>query len=163
MRGVIEQFADIVTLLFHEGRNVRHLIKKGEDVPAAFLTLRDGLATNRLEAWRQLQPIRRTAAQHLSAKDVQLVFIGRFRLTIDDLVKLYGHPAWKGSGYGGNAWLPIARMASELIILIDSGQEREAHQLVELILKSFHNTGKVGDKLRSLDELLIMSDSQPPV
>lgn len=150
MHEVITLFTDIVTLLYHEARNVRHLLKKA-GVPPEFQVLRDGLATNRYEAWRQLQPVRREAASQLSGSDVERVFKSHFGLAIDDLVDLYNHHGWKGSDYGGNAWLPIAIRASEIRDLIDAGEEKEADELAGLVLVSSHNTGKVGDKLRDLD------------
>lgn len=148
---IIVSFADLVTLLYHEGRNVRHLIKKGHTIDPKFLSLRDGLATNRCQAWKQIQPLRLQASKARSGKEVELIFRQQFKLTLNDLVVLYTHPSWKGTLSGGNAWLPIAHKVKEVRDLLDSGRKDEADCLMGLILEMSHNTGKVGEKLRNLD------------
>ena len=79
---------------------------------SSYLPLRERLAKNRYEAWAQIQSLRKRAAGTASGGSAEQVFERRFSLTVDDLVVLFEHPGWKGSAYGGNAWLPIARMAS---------------------------------------------------
>lgn len=150
-KDIIVQFADLVTLLYHEGRNVRHLVKKDHPIDPKFLSLRDGLATNRCQAWKQIQPLRLQTSKARSGKEVEFIFKQQFNLTLDDLVVLYTHPNWKGTLYGGNAWLPIAHKVKEVRDLLDSGREDEAGCLMDLILEMFHNTGKVSEKLRNLD------------
>ena len=69
MQEVISSFADILALLYHEGRNVRHLSRnKTMNVDPRFLSLRDGLATNRYQAWEQIQPLRGKAVLSPSAR-----------------------------------------------------------------------------------------------
>ena len=151
-KGIISSFADLVTLLYHEGRNVRHLVKKDSTVDPKFLPLRNGLATDRCEAWKQIQPLRLEASKAQLGREVEQMFERQFNLTLDDLVILYAHPGWKGTPlYGGNAWLPIAHKVKEVRDLLDSGRKDEAYCLVGLILEMSHNTGKVCDKLRNLD------------
>ena len=150
-KGIISSFADLVTLLYHEGRNVRHLIKKDSTVDPKFLPLRNGLAKNRCEAWKQIQSLRLEASRALLGREVEQIFERQFNLTLDDLVELYAHPRWKGTPYGGNAWLPIAYKVKEVRDLFDSGREDEANYLMSLILEMSHNTGKVIEKLRNLD------------
>jgi hypothetical protein len=147
----ISKYADLLTLLYHEGRNVRHLIKNGHQVDPRFLSLRNGLATNRVEAWKQIQPLRKKANEALSASAAERIFERKLGLKLDDLEGLYELLGWIGTPYGGNAWLPIVRMVKELRKLIDSGRWEEAHSLEDLILESHHNTGKVSDKLKNLD------------
>ena len=155
MQELIPTFADILSLLYHEGRNVRHLAKNRQiDVDSMYLSLRERLATNRFQAWKQIQSIRSRAAESLSGDSVEQVFVQHFSLSLEDLVVLYEHPGWKGSAYGGNAWLPIARMATELRELIDGRKEQEAARLVGSILDACHNTGRVRDKLKNLDTWL---------
>jgi hypothetical protein len=67
------------------------------------------------------------------------------------LLELYAYPSWKGTPYGGNAWLPIAYKVKELRDLFDSGREDEASCLMSLVLEMSHNTGKVIEKLRNID------------
>lgn len=155
MEGVIPHFADILALLYHEGRNVRHLARKS-CIPtnSGFLALRDRLARNREEAWRQIQPLRRNAGKAESVAEGQRIFEDWCGLTLDDLVTLYANSGWRGSQYGGNAWLPVANMAVELRNLINADRYDEACQLVERILDSSHNTGKIGHKIKNLDKCL---------
>ena len=151
MRDMILKFADLVALIYHEGRNVRHLVKKGHTVDPKFLSLRDGLATNRCEAWKQIQPLRLEAGKAQSGREVERIFERRFNLTLDDLVVLYADLSWRGTSFGGNAWLPIARKVTQVRDLLDSGRKNEADRLIDLILESYHNTGKISDKLEDLD------------
>jgi len=105
-----------------------------------------------VKAWHQIQPLRQKAAKATAGTETGQVFKGSFRLTLEDLVTLYADQGWKGSAYGCNAWLPIAKRAVELKALIDAGREDEARQLLNLLLGSSHNTGTVNEKRRSLDE-----------
>ena len=82
----------------------------------------------------------------------------RFGLTLDDLLVLFGHPGWRGSACGGNAWLLIAHMATKLRDLMDDEEELEASRLVGSILRSCHNTGRGGNKLEDLDACLESRD-----
>lgn len=162
-KELISNFADILSLLYHEGRNVRHLSRYAHaDVDFRFMSLRDGFATNRYKAWAQIQALRREAAEGSSAQFAEQAFERNFGLTVDDLVSLFGHAGWRGTGYGGNAWLPIAQMATELNTLIDEQEEVQAATLVESIFQSSHNTGKVGDKLSDLDAWLTGQEGQRP-
>ena len=155
MWDVISCLSDIVSLLYHEGRNVRHLVRKGY-IPKSspFLALRDRLATSRREAWKQIQPLRRRAAKAESGTEVSRVFEREFGVTLADLGDLYGNSGWRGSGYGGNAWSPIVHMTIEVGTLIDSGYHDEARELLDRILESSHNTGRVGNKIKELDDWL---------
>ena len=91
-KGIISSFADLVTLLYHEGRNVRHLVKKDSTVDPKFLPLRNGLAKNGCEAWKQIQPLRLEASKARLGREVERIFERQFNLTSDDLVELYAHP-----------------------------------------------------------------------
>ena len=155
MQELISSFADILALLYNEGRNVRHLSRNEKvNVDPCFLSLRDGLATNRHQAWVQSQPLRGKGELSPFARLTERVFEQEFHLTVKDLGVLFGHSGWKGTYYSGNAWQPIAGMAIQLYHLIDDKQELEAASLVESILQSCHNTGIVRDKLRNLDACL---------
>ena len=149
---IIPTFADLVTLLYHEGRNVRHLIEGGElSGDTKFLSLRDGLARNRDEAWKQIQPLHQKAADARSSKEVLRVFERKFELNLDDMVSLFGLSGWRGTRRGGNAWLRIARKVKDVSDLLDSNREVEANSLMHQILGMCHNTGKVSEKLKDLD------------
>ena len=119
-----------------------------------FLSLRDGLATNRYKAWEQIQPLRKEAAGAVCGGSAERVFVRQVGLTLDDLLVLFEHPGWRESARGGNAWLLITQMAAKLRVLIDDQEEIEASRLVVSILQSRHNTGRIGDKLKDLDGYL---------
>lgn len=65
----ITLFADGPTLVYHEARNVRHLIKKGHVPSAEWQTLVSSLSADPVEAWRQLQPVRGAARVRPSAEE----------------------------------------------------------------------------------------------
>lgn len=148
---VLSKFADLVALLYHEGRNVRHLVKKDSAIDPKFLSLRDKLPTNRCKAWNEIRPLRLESSQARSHKEIECTFERHFKLTLDDLADLYSYPGWKGTLYCGNAWLPIAHKVMEVSHLLDCGKEEEANCLVRLISEMDHNTGKVSAKLKNLD------------
>ncbi len=148
---IIVSFADLVALLDQVPDIPSLVVEKGHRMDPKFLSLRDRLATNRCQAWKQTQPLRLQASKARSGKEVELIFKQQFNLTLDDLVVLYTHPNWKGTLYGGNAWLPIAHKVKEVRDLLDSGRKDEADCLMGLILEMQHKTGKVGEKLRNLD------------
>ncbi len=151
-KGAIITFVDLITLLYHEGRNVRHLVEDGKlSDDKRFLSLRDGLARNRDDAWNQIQPLRLKAKKAGSGGEVERLFKQRFKLTLDDLIVLYAHHSWKGTPYGGNAWLPIAQRVKKVSDLLNCGSEDEANCEMSQILEMSHNTGKVIEKLKKLD------------
>lgn len=152
MQMLIPQLVDVLALLYHEGRNVRYLVKhKYMIIDPKFLSLTVQLANNRIDAWKQIQYLRKKAAIMQTGENTKRVFERQFKLSLDDLIELYSHPGWKGSQYGGNAWLPIALNAKGLLDLLDSGKIEESYRLINQILDSHHNTGVVRDKIKELD------------
>ena len=95
MRVHVWFFADLVTLAFHEARNVRHLVRDSKLEKAPFRMLIDGLPSDREEAWRQLQSLRTKARKCETAKAAEAVFQKRFKLSLDDLVRLSWNPGWR--------------------------------------------------------------------
>lgn len=150
-RQAISLLADYLTLVYHEARNVRHLIKKG------YLSLDPwanliSLPTNRVEAWRSLQTVRREAASAESATAACAVFAARFNVTLEQLVELYMNPAWKNAAaYGGSAWHKPTRLVIAAAEAIDFGDESRALELLRAISASAHNTGLLSSKLQDLD------------
>lgn len=146
------KFVNLVALLYHEGRNVRHLTEGGKLYDdTRFLPLIHGLARNRDHAWKQIRPLRLKARKAGSGREAERLFEQRFKLTLDDLIVLYAYPGWKGTPYGGNAWLPIAQKVKEVSDLLDAGKEDEANFDISQILEMSHNTGKVREKLEKLN------------
>lgn len=152
-RGPYSRLADYVTLVYHEARNVRHLIRDGlvEPGPWKYLIALDNKREN---AWATLQPIRRAAQAGQDVPAVTSLFERRFRVSLAQLVELYGHPGWRNQAYGGNAWRAIAEMVRDLAVSLEAGQEPAADHLFQCLLDARHNTGSLSDKLSRLDSAL---------
>jgi hypothetical protein len=154
IRSPIIAFADYVALAFHEARNVRHLVKDGKIERAKYHLLIDGLSGSRIEAWKQIQPLRNEATQAQCACDVEAIFIRKYSLTLEDLTDLSMHSGWRDSPYGGNKWVDIDRALIELRTAIEQGNEPSISRLLRELPQMPHNTGCLCEKLRCLDASL---------
>lgn len=149
----IRELSDFLALVYHEARNVRHLVHAGY-LPAGKWSELINLPANRLEAWRALQPTRVAAASASSATAAQAVFHSRFAISLADLSELYGNGAWRHARqFGGSAWLHPTRILVDLVPALDSTDPRYEHLFLTL-RESRHNNGFVAEKLRSLDAAL---------
>ena len=81
--------ADLVTLTFHEARNVRHLVRDGKLEKTQFRMLIDALPTGRDDAWRELQCLRAKAQEAETAEAAEAVSRREFKLSLEDLVELF--------------------------------------------------------------------------
>lgn len=144
-------FVDVLTLAFHEARNVRHLVKDGKLAKAPFRVLIDGLPTNKYEAWKALQPLRAQAVKAPSAASAEAVFCLRFGLSLEQLAELSSSPHWAGTARGGNQWVKIERAAIALRDAIDNEENSRVADLMVSIPEMRHNTGSVVKKLADLD------------
>lgn len=145
---VSRRVADLLALVYHEARNVRHLVKGGYLEPAPYARL-ISLPVNRDEAWHALHELRSQAASSPSPSAAAEVFESRLRLGIDDLIVLYANDNWRSSPFGGNPWRAITiRVAHLMMALESSGSESE--ELLAEVAKMRHNTGTVGQKLAKL-------------
>lgn len=154
MREEISRFADFAALAYHEARNVRHLA--GRVNPDDYTRL-VSLVKNRQEAWRQMQPLRRKAAEAVTAALAEAVYQKQFGVSLLDLAELLRHPGWKHSAtrYGGNAWAAIDEAIIELRDAIDAGRSGQASECIQRLQGMPHNTGCVGEKLAALDAGLV--------
>lgn len=146
----LARFADYVALVYHEARNVRHLIRAGAAGSEDWKHL-VALPVKRDSAWQALQEVR---AQARLAKDVPAilqVFERRFHVSLSSLVTLYGNQAWRSQPYGGNAWERIAELVRRLAERLEAGNIPEADGLFEALRTSKHNTGTFIEKLSRLD------------
>jgi hypothetical protein len=80
----IALLADYLTLVYHEARNVRHLVSEGVVEPERWRFL-VALPKNRDAAWREMQGLRRQASLAESASESAQVFTERFSLSLEDL------------------------------------------------------------------------------
>ena len=81
----IKLLADGLSLVYHEARNVRHLIEEGHILSADWQRLLSSLSKDRVNAWKQLQSVRQAARQCSTAHDAMAVFIKRFAKNLSDL------------------------------------------------------------------------------
>lgn len=140
-------FATYVSMAFHEARNVRHLVKAGHLDSARYRLLITGMPKNRREA---LKPLRREAANAASAREAESIFRSKFGLSLEDLASMSEDPHWSGTQTGGNRWAQIDRALIELRTAIDQKEEEKTKELLERLPSMRHNTGSLGDKLKSL-------------
>ena len=94
MKAEVRFFADPVTLTFHEARNVRHLVRDGKLEKAQFRMLTDGLPTGRDDAWARTSVPQSEAWEAETAQAAEAVFRRRFKLSLEDLVRLFSSPHW---------------------------------------------------------------------
>jgi len=156
LQAVFEMLAalsDLFALLYHEARNVRHLVREKHASEEEYRAL-ISLPTNRNKAWAQLQTVRRDARDAKEVSGIRRVFEVRFGLGLPDLVDLFGNPGWRHSGLGGNQWASIALAVGDLSSELDGGNFDRARELLLQTMEMRHNNGIVRDKLRDLDSPL---------
>lgn len=145
-------FCDSVALIYHESRNVRHLLRKGilNREPWRFI---ESLPTNRDDAWREIAPLRDKARHTLSVDDALNVFKSRFHVSLRDLVVMFANDNWRHAKlYGGNAWAGITQLAVQLAEALRN-KDRDAVSIIATQLKeSRHNTGSVQEKIARLEK-----------
>ncbi len=145
--------ADYLSLVYHEARNVRHLVRDRAVEPDLWKYLVP-LPVNRDEAWRALQDVRAKARRADSAAGILQIFERRFRVSLAQLVSLYDNPAWRNQPFGGNAWKGIAELVRDLASCLEAGRLSDADELLHTLRVARHNTGAVIDKLCRLDQRL---------
>jgi hypothetical protein len=145
--------ADYLALVYHEARNVRHLTHRGfvDAAPWRHLT---SLPVNRELAWRELQSARAEAREAKTPRAVLSVFERRFRISLAQLIELYGHPKWRGGAHGGNAWKGISELVRRAAKHLEGDRFTEAEADFALLAQAHQNTRLVSEKLRDLDRVL---------
>ena len=153
-RAMRETVAELVCLVYHEARNVRHLIRAGK-IPNTqrFHTL-TSLPTDKYAAWGQMRKDRLAAGNKNSIAALVRVFSKKYGIELEDLVELYQHPSWRHSRLGGNRWADITATVVKLVEATEKGERFAANQKVEELLSARHNTGTVRDKLSDLRDQL---------
>lgn len=145
---------NLVCLVYHEGRNARHVIKAGRLSDASKYAGLVSLPHNRDDAWRSMGKLRSRAAESGSIGAAIKTFERAFGLRLVDLAALYEMPIWKHSAaaYGGNKWAGISSKVCDLVSAMEAG---DASSMVEELYRDAlgmaHNTGRVADKLRRLE------------
>lgn len=143
-------------LLYHEARNVRHLVNKGyiDKDPWRVLV---SLPVNRDSAWQQVSTLRDKAKRAQTVTKALGVFEQRFRVSISDLRGMFGNKNWRHKRmYGGNAWESIADLTMRLAAAIESDEVVTATNLTSELKAAQHNTGSVAEKLARLEAAIAM-------
>ncbi len=146
----LKLFVDGLTLVYHEARNVRFLIKDG--LPAVGWENLISLPRNRVEAWKELQSVRQAARSRSSARKAVEVFQERFRSSLNELELLYRNPKWKhASAYGGHAWRGVTAVVFTLGQAIDRSDQAAIDEACASLLTARHNNGTLRRKILELD------------
>jgi hypothetical protein len=155
----IKLLADGLSLVYHEARNVRHLIEKGYILPAEWQRLLSSLSKDRINAWRQLQSVRHAARQCSTAHDATAVFIKRFGKNLSDLDILYQNPNWKhAKAWGGHAWRHVTSFVVNLARAIERGEVTAIMDACTNLLRAQHNNnGPLREKIVELDAVIGVS------
>jgi hypothetical protein len=100
-----EVLCDVVTLIYHEARNVRHLIEKGVVSEENWCYL-VSLPKTRNDACSELVPIRSIALAGRSVdRALEATFETRFRVSLSDLANMFANEnRHHAKLYGGNSW-----------------------------------------------------------
>ena len=144
----VPSFKDYVALMYHEARNVRHLIRDGH-FPTDGWDVITSLPNNREFAWCDVD--RLSASLSNDAASVLAGFEARFGKSLEELVDMFEDPNWRHARqYGGNAWARIGRKVCRLAEALIAG-DRNATTLIKRDLQmENHNTGTVQSKLDEL-------------
>jgi len=147
----IDDLTDLICLLYHEARNVRHPLKEGKLSKKSRYEKLLNLPTNRNLAWKQLSKTRDKFAKLSTSIDIKDAFNHEFHISLEDLLQLYKEPCWKDSSYGGNKWFPICKEVISLVDKFDSIDEKERLFYINSIKTMEHNTGTIEEKLNRLE------------
>jgi len=81
-------------------------------------------------------------------------FEKKYCISVAQLAELFDRPIWKDSKYAGNKWAAISRKVEKCLEANATDDLSRLNQLIQEILEMEHNTGKVGDKLKKLNNAL---------
>ncbi len=150
----VELLADAIALVYHEARNVRHLIQ-ARALSAAGWERLVALPRNRVDAWKAVQPLRTAARRTTCADDAVRIFEERFRRDLLDLRTLFADPTWRhAKGYGGNAWRGVTSLVLTLRDAITEGGGGGIQEGRRQLVAARHNNGTLLDKILTLDHAI---------
>lgn len=151
---ILAAVIDLVCLVYHEARNVRHPIKKGLEKDSSKYARLISLPRNRIDAWNQMERVRNEALKGRSILRAIKIFENEYGVSLDDLVNLFYQPFWKDSLYGGNKWGPICSEIAILVIKAIQKKENDIVANIMLIHSMRHNTGSVAEKIKELNQAI---------
>jgi hypothetical protein len=147
----VKLFADGLTLVYHEARNVRFLIK-GDHLEREGWERLLNLPSDRVKAWKDLQFLRKAARGKLTADEVSQVFEKQFGRGLKDLATLYANQNWKhANAYGGHAWCHVTQLVVELGHALGCSDQGLIDTTCGLLLQAKHNNGWLRNKIKELD------------
>ena len=153
MTTELDFLCDVVALLHHEARNVRHLIKNNYLGKEPWLQV-TALPNNRDEAWHHLAPLVIEAKTAETPERVVAVFEDRFKVSLDELAEMFADSNWRHAKYyGGNAWNTITRLVIALYQALKADDKTTAHEIIGKLKTARHNTGMLSEKLARLNSL----------
>lgn len=142
---------DTVALAYHEGRNVRHLVREGLIDEECWKYL-ISLSNDRNDAWRQMSTTRDKARNIGSVDGVLQIFEDRFKVSLNDLAEMFANENWHHAKlYGGNAWAKIVILILELAEALRNEDIQLIQQVITDLKESRHNNGLLFDKLKKLE------------
>jgi hypothetical protein len=150
MAVILEDLVDMICLVYHEARNIRHPVREHKVSNSNSYAKLINLPKNRDKAWDQMGVIRDRAVRARTPDGAAAFFERQFALDLADLVDLYEKPFWKHSAYGGHRWAPITTKVRDLACAMSSENDSQAQELHSELLEMPHNTGDVATKLKSL-------------
>lgn len=148
-KETIELLAELVCMVYHEGRNIRFAVRAKLIAGAQFTSLIK-LPKNREDAWIELSSYRIEAAQ---TGFIREVFETAFGNSLEELAEVYEKPIWGHSLCGGNNWSKITQKIHASLIAHEQHEYERRDSLLRQILAMSHNTGIVSQKLAKLRDL----------
>jgi hypothetical protein len=146
----MQEIVDLICLLYHEARNVRHPINAKKILKEAKYHRLLNLPRKRDQAWEHMATVRERALSLLKVDEIINVFKDEYAISLDELLTLFREPCWKGSLYGGNRWAPICSKIIDLLKSIELEDNVDISILLKKIYQMEHNTGTVEQKLSKL-------------
>lgn len=141
-------FKDYVSLMYHESRNVRHLVR-GNHISSEGWESIMSLPTNREDAWRVVNQFATSLPN--DAPTVLSKFADRFGRNLDQLIVLFENENWRHArNRGGHAWARIGSKVRTLAEALTEGKTERAKEIEQDLQMERHNTGTVQNKLAAL-------------
>ncbi len=154
-RRALEEFVDLVCLVYHEARNARReYVPNG--LPGDVLCDRlPSVHGSKYDAWCAMGDARMEAYKANSVAGVKQVFAERYSLDLDGLERLFKDERWKRRfRLGGPKWAEICRRVTSLARALEGSDEAAISDARSLVLDAEHNTSRgPGGVRRKLEDL----------
>jgi hypothetical protein len=150
LMGSTQQFADYVTLVYHEARYLTEL--GTPEVKLLSEKLSKEKCPDRYVAWKALQPLRQTATRLQTANAIHAFFTARLGVSLERVAVLFGDRRWDGRAVGGKRWAVAASKLVEIEGAIEANQTEVSERLFGELSRMEHNSRRtLKAKLEHLD------------